>query len=245
LRILLTNDDGVDSPGIHVLGQHLVKRAEVLMVVPMEEKSGAGHSLTLGEPVEYREFRSPSGIPGFVVRGTPVDCVRLAHDTLDESFDMVVSGINAGANVGLNIHYSGTVAAALEAAFFGCMGLAVSISSRKPKNNVNAARFGAELAGRMLERGEKVVINLNVPDLPPEEVLGAMITSTSILEEETALGMFAGQLKNDREFEASEYVIDSRAVAAGYVSITPLQLDITARSVLGKLQAWGWQEIGG
>jgi 5'-nucleotidase len=244
LRILLTNDDGVDSPGIHVLAERLAEKAEVLIVVPQEEKSGASHSLTLGAPVEYREFRSPSGIAGFVVKGTPVDCVRLAHDAFGEHFDMVVSGINAGANVGLNIHYSGTVAAALEAAFIGRIGLAVSISSRKPRHNDHAARLAADLAGRMLERGEKLVVNLNVPDLPPEEIRGVRITKTSLDEEETVLAMYAGQLKNDRECEGPEYVIDSRAVAAGFVSITPLQLDMTACGALENLRVWGWNRIG-
>jgi 5'-nucleotidase len=244
LRILLTNDDGVDSPGIHLLGERLKEKADVFMVVPLREKSGASHSLTLGAPVEYREYRNPSGIPGFLVEGTPVDCVRLAHDAFDEPFDFVVSGMNAGANVGLNIHYSGTVAAALEAGFLGRMGLAVSISSRKPRHGDNAARFAARLAGLMMERGEKVVVNLNVPDLPPDEVRGVRITRMSVTEEETVLAMHPGNLKNDRECEDSEYVIDSRAVAAGFVSVTPLQLDITARFLLEDLRAWGWHKIG-
>jgi 5'-nucleotidase len=244
VRVLLTNDDGVDSPGIHILARELLEVADVLMVVPFAEKSGSSHSLTLGTPVEYEKLNLPAGIVGYVAKGTPVDCVHIARDALEEPFELVVSGINAGANVGLDIHYSGTVAAAMEAAFFGRMGLAVSISSRKPENFTTAAAYAADLARLMLERAQPLVLNLNVPDLPPEKIRGVRFTRTSITEEDTALAIRKNCLKEVDECDDEEFVLDSRAVAAGFVSVTALQLDLTDRDKLKKLAALEWPKVG-
>ncbi len=244
MRILLTNDDGVESEGIHILARELRQVADLLMAVPLVEKSGTSHGITLGRPVEYKELDPRTGIPGYVVSGTPVDCVRLAHEVFEEPFDLVVSGINAGANVGLNVHYSGTVAAAMEAAFLGRMGLAVSISTRRPRHFETAAVLAADLARRMLERGEPLVLNLNVPDLPLGEVRGVRVTRTSTTEEETALGISENSQPKVDECDDTKYVLDSRALRAGFVSVTPLELDMTACDKLKTIQAWGWQGIG-
>ena len=244
-RILVTNDDGIDSEGIHILARGLLEVADVLLVAPQEEKSGVSHAITLGGPVQYRELDSRMGLPGYVVMGTPVDCVRFAFEIAEEPFDMIVSGINSGANVGINIHYSGTVAAALEAAIIGCAGLAVSISSRHPENYETAAALAADLVGRMHAYGEPVVLNLNVPDLPLAEIRGVRVTRTSLTEEETVLAIGENCLQEVGECEGGEYVLDSRAVAAGFVSVTPLQLDLTARDTLKVVRDWEWRPHGG
>jgi 5'-nucleotidase len=243
-RILLTNDDGVDSPGIHILARELFNVAQVFMVVPFEEKSGASHSLTLGTPVEYEKLDLPLNIPGYAVKGTPVDCVHIGRHTLDMPFNLVVSGINSGANLGLNIHYSGTVAAAMEAAFFGCKGLAVSIATRKPAHLESAAIFAAKLARLMLEHPEPMLLNLNVPDLPLKKIRGVRLTRTSLTEEETALAVVKKCIQEDDECDDEEFVLDSRAVAAGFVSISALRLDLTDRGRMKTLQAWEWPEVG-
>jgi len=244
MRILLTNDDGIDSPGIHALAVALRDMADVVIFAPVEERSGASHSLTLGRPVGYRELDPGAGTPGFVIDGTPVDCVRLAVDAFNDPFDLVVSGINSGANVGLNVHYSGTVAAALEAAFIGRMGLAVSIATRNPRNLETAAMLGAEMAGLMLDAGEEMVLNLNVPDLPENGLRGTLVTRLSTSEEETALAMNSNCSENLCELEDGKTVIDSRAVASGYVSVTPLALDLTAYGRLDLIKGWNWRPDG-
>jgi 5'-nucleotidase len=238
MGLLLTNDDGIDSEGIHVLARELDRVADVVLSVPENERSGASHSVTLQAPVEYREIAGPGGIRGYVVRGTPVDCVRLAYETLEVPFDMVVSGINSGANVGINIHYSGTVAAAVEAAFLGLRGLAVSISTRRPENYETAARYAVELVRRMRECPRPLVVNLNVPDLPPGEVRGVRITRTAVTEEETLVSPNENSRKEVDECRHPGIVLDSRAIVAGYVSITPLQVDLTARDALDIVQGW-------
>lgn len=242
--ILLTNDDGVDSPDIHLLAKELLEVARITMVVPHEERSGASHSLTLGTAIEYEELDLPAGISGYAVRGTPVDCIHVARDGLKVPFDLVVSGINAGANVGLNIHYSGTVAAAMEAAFFNCSGLAVSIATRRPEHPGSAAFYATKIAGLILAQPEPVVLNLNVPDLPLEKIRGIRLTRTSLTEEETRLAIIENCLQKDDECDDEEFVLDSRAVAAGFVSITALQLDLTDRKRLETLREWEWPEIG-
>ncbi len=238
MRLLLTNDDGIDSEGIHVLARELSGIAEVVLSVPEGERSGASHSLTLRAPVEYRKTTNREGIEGYVVRGTPVDCIRLAYETLDLPFDMVVSGINSGANVGINIHYSGTVAAAIEAAFLGLSGLAVSISTRRPENYVTAARYAVQLVRHIQSCEVPIVVNLNVPDLPENEVRGVRITRTAITEEETLVTANENSCREVDECKDPGIVLDSRAVAAGYVSVTPLQVDLTARGFLDVLNGW-------
>lgn len=244
MKVLLTNDDGIESPGIVALGRELLKVADVLLVAPEHEKSGTSHAITLRDPVEYKAFGECDGLAGYVVKGTPVDCVRLAVERLDIPFDLVVSGINAGANVGLNIHYSGTVAAALEAAFLGRKGLAVSVSSRAPGHLDCTASIAADLAAWMAQSEGPLVLNLNVPDLPREEIRGVRVTRNCTTEEETLLATNKNNNKILEECGEEDFVIDSGAVAAGFISVTPLQLDMTAYDRLEGLQAWEWQGLG-
>jgi len=244
LRILVTNDDGIDSQGIHILARELAGVADVFVCVPEDERSGASHSVTLGALVEYREIAGYDELRGYAVRGTPVDCVRVALETLDTPFDMIVSGINSGANVGINVHYSGTVAAALEAAFLGLSGLAVSISSRRPKNYETAARYAVETARWIQRCEERLVVNLNVPDLPAGEIKGVRVTRTASTEEETLVTADENSCREVDECEGAGIVLDSRALAAGYVSITPLHVDLTARDMLDLVKGWELDVIG-
>ncbi len=251
MTILLTNDDGIESEGVHLLAQELCKIAPVLVVVPDRERSGQSHSLTIGSPVQYKKRHESDELCIYEAKATPADCVRLGLEKLDPSAGLVVSGINAGANVGLNIHYSGTVAAALEAAFGGRMGLAVSIASRAPKNFPGAASLAARLVRMMLESDDKPaepsppqVLNLNFPDLPPDRIRGILITREATTEKETALVANDSSVVPD-EFEADDIVLDSRAVAAGFASLTPLKIDLTDYGRLEALKRWSktWAQM--
>lgn len=237
MRMLLTNDDGIDSEGVHVLARELSRVGEVVLSVPESERSGASHSITLSSPLEYRKVEY-DGFSGYVVRGTPADCVRLAYEGLEIPFDMVISGVNSGANVGINIHYSGTVAAALEAAFLGMSGLAVSISTRQPENYGTATAYAVKMVECMRGCRQALVVNLNVPDLPPEKIRGVRITQAGVTDKETFARANENSCREVDECRDPGIVLDSRAVSAGYVSVTPLQVDLTARGMMDLLQGW-------
>src|SRR5436305_3211269 len=165
MRILLSNDDGYFAPGLEQLAAALASRAQITVVAPERDRSGASNSLTLDRPLTVR--RAPSGF--MFVNGTPTDCVHLAvTGLLAELPDMVISGINYGANMGDDTIYSGTVAAATEGFLLGIPSIAVSLASLAGRNFVTAARVAARLVERFkrLPFGEPVLLNVNVPDLP-------------------------------------------------------------------------------
>src|SRR5881227_2939235 len=150
MRILLTNDDGIYAPGLRALRQELLKLGEVVVVAPATEQSAVGHSVTLTNPLIVQEVREDHHPIGWAVEGRPADCVKLAlRELLPEPPDLVVSGLNAGSNAGINVLYSGTVAAAIEGAFFQRTSIAVSLEYIKPKLDFARA---AELARRVIEQ---------------------------------------------------------------------------------------------
>ncbi|HNE40642.1 5'/3'-nucleotidase SurE, partial [Accumulibacter sp.] len=173
MRILLCNDDGYFAPGIEQLARALLEVAEVTVVAPERDRSGASNSLTLDRPLSLK--RAANGF--YYVNGTPTDCVHLAvTGMLDELPDMVISGINNGANMGDDTIYSGTVAAATEGFLLGIPSLAISLCSRGGENFVTAARVARELVARLQRRSlrEPVLLNVNVPDVPHAQ-LGALV----------------------------------------------------------------------
>ena len=175
MRILLSNDDGYFAPGLAVLAEALSKIAEIIVVAPERDRSGASNSLTLDRPLLVR--RSHSGF--HYVNGTPTDCVHLAvTGLLDEMPDMVISGINHGANMGDDTIYSGTVAAATEGFLLGIPSVAVSLASKSAGNYATAARVACELFGRFRNRplASPLLLNVNVPDVPYDQLQGIEVT---------------------------------------------------------------------
>src|SRR5512141_1204996 len=169
MRILISNDDGYFAPGLACLAQHLSTIAEVTVVAPERDRSGASNSLTLNRPLNLR--KASSGF--YYVDGTPTDCVHLAvTGMLDTQPDMVVSGINSGANMGDDTIYSGTVAAATEGFLLGIPSIAVSLASKSGGNYPAAARVAAELVRRFQQRPlmQPMLLNVNVPDVPYGEL---------------------------------------------------------------------------
>jgi len=244
MRILLSNDDGYFSLGIECLARVLAQVAEITVVAPERDRSGASNSLTLDRPLSLK--RTPNGF--YHVNGTPTDCVHLAvTGMLDELPDMVVSGINLGANMGDDTIYSGTVAAATEGFLLGVPSLAVSLCSKAGVHFETAARVALELV-QMLEReplSEPLLLNVNVPDVPYEELRGRVVTRlgkrhkaeavvrTQTPRNETVYWVGAAGAAQD----AGEGT-DFYAVANNQVSLTPLQVDLTHNAQLPLIRDW-------
>jgi 5'-nucleotidase len=246
LKILLSNDDGFRAEGIVRLRAALAELAEVTVVAPDRNRSGAGNSLTLDVPL-----RLHTAEPGIhYVVGTPTDCVHLAiSGVFDTPFDMVVSGINDGANLGDDVLYSGTVAAAIEGRFLGLTTLAVSLCTRAGggRHFDTAARVARELVLRLLRQPPATahILNVNVPDLPYEQLAGFAATrlgfrhrSDAVIAAHDPKGQpvyWIGPAGAGADAGAGT---DFHAVAAGYVSVTPLSIDLTRHGVLHDLDRW-------
>jgi len=243
-RLLLSNDDGYFAPGIEALAGALADLADITVVAPERDRSGASNSLTLDRPLHLR--RAPSGF--YFVNGTPTDCVHLAvTGMLEHQPDMVVSGINLGANMGDDTIYSGTVAAAMEGYLLGVPAIALSLATRTGAHFATAARVARETVQRFQRSafGEPVLLNINVPDLPWSEIKGIRVTrlgrrhkAEPVVKQmsprnETVYWVGAAGAAAD----AGEGT-DFHAVANGYVSVTPLQIDLTHSAQTRALNEW-------
>ena len=244
MRILLSNDDGYFSPGIEHLARALSAIAEITVVAPERDRSGASNSLTLDRPLVVKQ--STNGF--YYVNGTPADCVHLAATgMLDEKPDMVVTGINSGANMGDDTIYSGTVAAATEGYLLGVPSIAMSLCCRTGGHFETAARVAQEVVQMILHQQSKepLLLNVNVPDVPYELLRG--MTATRLGKRHKAEP--AVPLENPRN-ETSYWVgfagavqdggegTDFHAVRNNQVSITPLQIDLTHNSQLSLIRSW-------
>ena len=244
MRILVSNDDGYFSPGIALLAERLGSLGEVTVVAPERDRSGASNSLTLDRPLTVR--RAANGYR--YVNGTPTDCVHLALTGLvDPLPDLVVSGINFGANMGDDTIYSGTVAAAMEGYLFGIPSIAVSLVGKVGRHFETAAAFAIELVGRATRRPfpEPVLLNINVPDLPLAEVGGVEATrlgrrhkAEPVVKMQTPrgeTGYWIGAAGGEQDAGPGT---DFHAVAAGRVSVTPLQIDLSRHQQLALVRDW-------
>ncbi|HBF45566.1 MAG TPA: 5'/3'-nucleotidase SurE [Shewanella frigidimarina] len=244
INILVSNDDGVRAPGIIALTHALSEFAQVLTVAPDRNCSGASNSLTLTNPLRINNLEN-----GYIsVNGTPTDCVHLAIRQLCQTEpDIVVSGINAGANMGDDTLYSGTVAAAMEGRFLGLPAIAVSLVGKSLIHYDTAAIFAAKIVKGLLEHpiSRDQILNVNVPDLPLAQIKGIKVTRLGARHK--AEGMIKTQDPAGKDIywlgpvgseqDAGEGT-DFGAVAAGYVSITPLSVDLTAYNQLDGLADW-------
>jgi 5'-nucleotidase len=244
MNILISNDDGYRSPGLHVLAQALAPLGKVTVVAPDRDRSGASNSLTLDVPI--RAERLESGI--LRVNGTPTDCVHLAiTGLLDEEPDLVVAGINHGPNLGDDVIYSGTVAAATEGRFLGLPAIAVSMASHRPQHLETAGAVARRLVAglRDAQLSPSTILNVNVPDVPLDALRGVAATrlghrhkaeGVSRIEDPRGRPMYwigpAGP-----EQDAGEGT-DFFALRSGYVSVTPIQIDLTRHGALPSLGQW-------
>lgn len=244
MRILLSNDDGYFAPGLAALANALKPLAEVTVVAPERDRSGASNSLTLDRPLILRQ--ASSGY--YFVNGTPTDCVHLAvTGMLDHMPDMVISGINHGANMGDDTIYSGTVAAATEGFLLGIPSMAVSLAGHPGDHFETAAGIVADLVRRYQKSPwrEATLLNINVPDLPPEDVQGLEVTrlgkrhkAEPVLKSVNPRGQTVYWVGAAGTAQDAGEGTDFSAVANGRVSVTPLQIDLTRYTQVDSVKGW-------
>ena len=252
MHILVTNDDGVNAPGLLALAQAMRQLGKVTVVAPDHNWSAGGHVKTMHRPIRVRETVLADGSKAFHSDGAPSDCVAVAlMGFVKEKIDLVLSGINPNANIGNDVTYSGTVTAAMEGAIAGVPSIAVSQDSpeehRGPLDFSTAARVACEVAQRIMEKGlpDGTLINLNVPYLNYQELKGFCITrmGTRLYHDELVRrkdprGKPYYWIGGPAPTGVPEKDTDYGAIKSGYVSITPLKLDFTAEPVIKTLKGW-------
>ena len=249
MRILISNDDGYFAPGLICLAEHLARISEVVVVAPERDRSGASNSLTLDRPLKAR--RAANGF--YYVDGTPTDCVHLAvTGMLDHQPDMVVSGINAGANMGDDTIYSGTVAAATEGFLLGIPSIAVSLGGREFAHYETAARVATELVQRFAGQthSHPWLLNVNVPDVSYDQLhvgqrLGMEVTrlgkrhkAESVVKASNPHGETVYWVGAAGKAQDAGEGTDFHALSHQRVSITPLQIDLTQYSQIDAVRGW-------
>ncbi len=243
MRILLTNDDGILAAGLAALYRQLIHLGDVLVVAPTDSQSGASHSITFAEPLGCTKVEVAGLFTGFSVHGSPADCVKLAVRQLHEApFDLVVAGINDGANVGINVYYSGTVAAAMEGAFLGIPSIAVSLARERDMDFDAAAQHAVAVIEQLMPLEEGDVININIPRLSrgtpkPSRVVPQAIGGFDDYyipqtngNQETVFQLAGGT------FRPEATPTDTSTLSEGHISVTPLRPDMTDHDRTGALK---------
>lgn len=253
MKILVCNDDGISSPGIFALVKELKKIADVTVIAPIKEQSAVGHSITMQVPLRVIEYRINGTLFGLAVDGTPADCIKIGiRNLMDSPPDLVVSGINHGSNTAINIIYSGTVSAAREAAIMDVPSMAVSVTNHNAKD----FDFSAKLTKQLIERipfkelPTGTLLNVNIPDLPEEEIKGIKITTQGkskwddIYEKridpyfKDYYWLTGNLLQLDKEIET-----DQGAINKNFVSVTPIHFDLTDYETYNKMSSWNIENL--
>ncbi|PIE33666.1 5'/3'-nucleotidase SurE [candidate division KSB3 bacterium] len=256
MHILLTNDDGVYADGIAAMYRALQETDHHIDVVaPLTEQSAVGHAITMADPLKVSTVDVEFCITGHAVRGTPADCVKLAINTLlDTKPDLVISGINRGANTGNHIIYSGTVSAATEATMYGIPSIAISlaITSRTEAQHDfrNAARFAVQLAEKVFQQGglpAGTLLNVNVPEIDAEQIKGVRIGQQAKFhhtdefekrKDPANQTYFWLKFEDVIVLDPPEVDVDYRLVKDGYIVVTPIHYDLTDYEMLTRLKTW-------
>lgn len=251
MRILLTNDDGIYSPGIYALYNKLKSLGKCTVVAPDAERSAQGHAITLAVPLRVNEVKRDGKFFGYAVSGTPADCVKIALMSIMKRAKphLIISGLNRGPNLGINILYSGTVSGATEGAILGTPSFAVSLASFEWRNFEAAVNFSHKLAKAILEKRlpARGLLNVNVPALPEFRIKGVKITrqgmSTFYKEaydrrEDPRERVYYWLCSQKTKVEGDD-TIDAVAVRDGFISITPLHYDMTNYEDIQILNGWG------
>lgn len=253
MHILVTNDDGIWAPGIQALARKMTEVGEVALVAPLEEKSAIGHGITIREPIGVRKIKLDGLSRAWGVKGTPADCVKLGLNELTKECDLVISGINNGPNLGTDVLYSGTVSAAIEGVILGVPSIAISLASWDYDDYSVAAELVLTIVKHMIEN--KLVLplgtllNVNIPSVKKEEIAGFKITTLGIREYENRFEKrldprgrpyywSVGKLMPSKEKDPN---IDIVAVDNNYVSITPVQFDLTNYKIIKEVSTWGFE----
>lgn len=255
MHILVTNDDGVNANGLLVLAQEMRKLGEVTVLAPDRNWSASGHVKTMHRPLRVKPTTLVDGTPALASDGAPSDCVALALLGLaTKPVDLVISGINPYPNLGGVITYSGTVTAAMEAVICGVPGIAVSLNTpndhQGPRDYTPAAHYASIVARQVLEHNspQNTLLNMNVPSLSMEEIKGIRITrqglnffQNKLVMRDDPRGRPYYWISGEPPTSLPEEGTDFEALEAGYVSVTPLQLDFTDYETLESLSQWEWE----
>lgn len=247
MNVIYTNDDGIDAPGIQALIRNVPEGVNAIVVAPASERSACSHSISLGQKLRIEEYKD-HGIDHYKVHGTPADCVKFAVAELKHFMpDLVVSGINQGANTGISVYYSGTISAAREAVINHIPAVALSLCSRMIDD------FGpsVQVAARMIEGfaaklfPAETLVSVNVPPIPYEKIKGIKITKQAasrfveeFVKEKEHDGKRVYSLAGEIEVYDTDGTSDEEAVMNGYVSVTPLRLDVTDYQAIRIFEAW-------
>ncbi len=242
MKILISNDDGYQAEGIKTLTRYLSQDHEVVVVAPSENKSAASSSLTLNKPLQPIEVDDNI----YSIDATPSDCVHLAlSGFLDDEFDLVVTGINFGPNLGDDVIYSGTVAGAIEGRFLGLPSVAISLASWEGKHFESAGRVASQVVNQIhtSQLSHDTVLNVNVPDVPYEDIQGFQTTrlgkrhmsEESVQDQDDSSKYWIGE--NGKESD-NGVGTDFHAIANNYVSVTPLQIDLTKYNEIDTVSEW-------
>ncbi len=253
LHILVSNDDGIDAPGIFALAQELKKIADITVIAPDKQQSAVGHAITMNYPIRALPFRKNNDFFGYAVDGTPADAVKLGvRFMLKEPPDLVISGINHGSNTAINILYSGTVSAATEGTILGIPSIAVSLTTYDDADFSYAARFTARLAQEVARHGlpEGTLLNVNVPAGNEEDIRGVKITKQGRSSWEDWFDLrkdpanreyfwLTGRMKvTDTDDDA-----DQIAIRDNYVSVTPIRYELTDSDMRERMKLWGIEKL--
>lgn len=250
MRILLTNDDGIGAPGIQALWKALAEVGEVTVVAPTSERSAMSHAITVHHPIRVDKYCiDHPHICGWRIDGTPTDCVKIAVEALlDDTPDIIVSGINHGPNLGTDVLYSGTVSAAIEGSMYGLPAVAISLNSWKSHDFSAAAAFAPRIVAAVLENGTlppQTLLNVNVPAIPAEEIQGVKITKLGVVQYaniferrfdprgRTYYWMGGNTVDSDNSPDS-----DVTAVKEGFISVTPIHFDLTNYPLIHTLKNW-------
>ncbi len=248
MRILVTNDDGIDSEGLLALKKSLSSIGEVVVIAPNHNWSAAGHTKTMHKPLRVSKVTMRDGDTGYSSDGTPSDCVALAMlGVAGDRPQMVVSGINKGANLGGDITYSGTVAAAMESVVNNVPAIAISVASYVEWEFEPAAEFAAKLAARIVEHGmlPNVLLNVNVPSTVRDQIKGVAVTrlgkriyQDKLIERQDPFGRNYYWIGGAEPSGNADEGTDIWALANGYISVTPIHMDLTNYAIMDKLKSW-------
>jgi len=253
VKILLTNDDGINAPGLYALYKEMKKEGEVFIVAPDSEKSAVGHAITLSDPLRVSNFYKNDDFFGYAVNGTPSDCVKIAYWALDIRPDILISGINLGSNTGINIIYSGTVSAATEGMFLDVPSFAISLTTFTHPNFKIAAQFARRLSRVVLQNGlpKGTLLNVNVPAVDDEkEIAGIQITRQGKAHYREEFDkrndphnrIYYWLTGQKVELEEDDDV-DDRAILNNKISITPIHFDLTDYQTMEKLKRWDFADL--
>lgn len=248
MKVLISNDDGIDSLGIQHLAAEFRKFADVTVVAPLREQSAVGHAITMKVPLRVIEYHKNDTFFGYAVDGTPADCVKMGvRNILRENPDIVVSGINHGSNTATNIIYSGTVSAAREAAIMDIPAIAVSVTDHHACHFEFAAELAAKYAKEIVNRGLTMgtLLNINVPNLPKNEVQGVLITRQGKSRWDDCYEKRTDPYGRDYFWLTGNLVemdetpeFDQKAIQEKFASVTPIHFDLTDYVELERISGW-------